>query len=74
MGLSFQTAEERNPVNVTPSTPSVDPCEGLQAQLNEVNQFIDENNLLKHFYMWQELKAQLKDTSAEVIEDAKIIE
>ena len=69
MGLVFKTEEERNPINQSPAQPPVDPCAEIQAQLNEVNQFIDENNLLKHFYMWQELKAQLRDTSAEVIED-----
>lgn len=56
MGFSFQTEEERNPTNVTPPTPPVDPCEALQAQLDELNQFIDENNLLKKFYIWQELR------------------
>lgn len=74
MGLTFQTAEERNPTNQSPAQSPIDPCAEIQAQLNEVNQFIDENNLLKHFYMWQELKAQLRDTGAEVIDDAKIIE
>jgi hypothetical protein len=68
MGFSFVSAEERNPTNQTP-TPAVDPCAEIQAQLDEVNQFIDENNLLKNFYLWQELKAQMYDTSAEVIED-----
>ena len=69
MGFSFVSAEERNPINQTPPPPAVDPCAEIQAQLDEVNQFIDENNLLKNFYLWQELKAQLRDTSAEVIED-----
>jgi hypothetical protein len=81
MGLVFKSEEERNPIKQPLSHEQLqaqkeleNPCNALQAQLDEVNQFIDENNLLKHFYMWQELKAQLKDTSAEVIEDAKIIE
>lgn len=75
MGLTFQTAEERNPINQYPPSheqlqaQKVDPCASIQAQLDEVNQFIDENNLLKNFYMWQELKRQLEGTSAEVIED-----
>jgi len=73
MGLVFKSEEERNPIIQSPTQPPVDPCAELQVQLNEVNQFIDENNLLKHFYMWQELKIQLRDTSAEVIDD-KVIE
>jgi len=72
MGLVFKTEEERNPINHTPAQP-VDPCAELRAQLNEINQFIDENNLLKNFYLWQELKTQLRDTSAEVIEDDKLL-
>jgi hypothetical protein len=69
MGLSFKSEFERNPIVNTPAQPPVDPCAELQAQLDEVNQFIDENNLLKNFYMWQEIKKQMYDTSAEVIED-----
>ena len=56
MGFSFQTEEERNPTNVTPPTPPADPCAEVQAKLDELNQFIDENNLLKNFYLWQELR------------------
>ena len=79
MGLVFKSEEERNPIKQPLSheqlqAQKVDPCEALQLQLDEINQFIDENGLLKSFYMWQELKIQLRDTSAEVIEDAKIIE
>ena len=78
MGLVFKSEEERNPTNYPPSheqlqAQKVNPCEAIQLQLDELNQFIDENGLLKHFYMWQELKAQLRDTSAEVIDD-KVIE
>ena len=69
MGFSFVSAEERNPTNQTPPPPPVNPCAEIQAQLDEVNQFIDENSLLKHFYMWREIKEQLRDTSAEVIEE-----
>jgi len=59
MGLTFLTEEQRNPVNSAPSpspTPSLNHCEAIQAQLDELQQFIDENNLLKNFYMWQELR------------------
>ena len=69
MGLTFLSEEQRNPTNQSPAQPPVNPCVELQAQLDEVNQFIDENNLLKNFYLWQELKKQMYDTSAEVIED-----
>jgi hypothetical protein len=81
MGFSFVSAEERNPTNLPPSHEELQAakvaecsCTDIQAQLDEVNQFIDENNLLKNFYLWQELKAQLKDTSAEVIEDDKLLD
>jgi hypothetical protein len=78
MGLVFKSEEERNPIKQPLSheqlqAQKVDPCEALQLQLDEINQFIDENGLLKSFYMWQELKIQLRDTSAEVIDD-KVIE
>lgn len=72
MGLVFKSEEERNPIIQNPSQPS-NPCADIQAQLDEINQFIDENNLLKHFYMWQELKRQLEGTSAEVIDDDKLL-
>ena len=53
MGFSFQSAEERNTI---------------KAQLDEINEFIDENRLLQKFYAWQALREQMRDTSAEVIE------
>ena len=56
MGLTFLSENDRNPVNQSPAQPPVDPCADLQAQLDELQQFIDENNLLKNFYMWQELR------------------
>jgi hypothetical protein len=74
MGLVFLDEGTRNPINQQPAQPPVDPCTALQAQLDEINEFIDENRLLQKFYAWQELKLQLRDTSAEVIDDAKIIE
>ena len=49
-------------------------CADIQAQLDEVNEFIDENRLLQKFYAWRELKEQLRDTSAEVIEDDKLLD
>ena len=78
MGFEFKSEEERNPtkqplLHEQLQAQKVNPCEALQLQLDEINQFIDENGLLKHFYMWQELKIQLRDTSAEVIDD-KVIE
>jgi hypothetical protein len=74
MGLTFLSEEQRNPIVNTPAQPPVDPCAEIQAQLDEVNQFIDENNLLKNFYMWQEIKKQMFDTNAEVIEDDKLLD
>jgi hypothetical protein len=73
MGLTFLSEEQRNPIINTPTNglPTIDHCAEIRAQLDEVNQFIDENNLLKNFYLWQELKKQMYDTSAEVIEEDK---
>ena len=68
MGLVFKSEEERNPIIQNPSQPE-DQCAEIKAQLDEINQFIDENNLLKNFYMWQEIKHQLEGTGAEVIDD-----
>ena len=56
MGLEFKSEFERNPINQAPAQPPVDPCSAIQAQLDELNQFIDENNLLKNFYLWQQLR------------------
>ena len=79
MGLTFLSEEQRNPIKQPLSheqlqAQKVDPCAEIQAQLDEVNQFIDENNLLKNFYMWQEIKRQMFDTNAEVIEDDKLLD
>jgi len=49
MGIEFKTAEERNPV--------ADPC---AEKVAELEQFIDENNLLQKFYVWQGLKEEFK--------------
>jgi hypothetical protein len=56
MALEFKSEFERNPILSTPAQPPVDPCQSIQAQLDELNQFIDENNLLKNFYLWQQLR------------------
>lgn len=74
MGLTFKSEFERNPIITSPAQPPVDPCEAIKAELAEVNQFIDENNLLKNFYMWQEIKRQMYDTSAEVIDEDKLLD
>jgi len=66
----FKSEEERNPISAQP----VDPCAEVQAKLEEIETFIDENRLLAKFYAWQELKKQMFDTSAEVIEDAKLLD
>ena len=49
MGLQFLDSETRNPTNQAPEQLPVDPCAELQ-------QFIDENNLLQKFYVWQGLR------------------
>ena len=43
-------------------------CADIQAKLDEIEEFIDENRLLQTFYAWKALREQMKDTSAEVIE------
>ena len=78
MGFTFQTEEQRNPILSHEQLQVVKEqdaqkqkemiCADIQAQLDEVNEFIDENRLLQKFYAWRELKEQLRDTSAEVIE------
>jgi len=74
MGFSFQSAEERSP---TPSHEQLQSekltqkemiCADIQAQLDEINEFIDENRLLQTFYAWKALREQMKDKGAEVIE------
>jgi hypothetical protein len=46
-----------------------DSYDSIKAQLDEINEFIDENRLLQKFYAWQALREQLRDTGAEVIEE-----
>ena len=73
MGFSFQSAEERNPTPLSheqlQALKAQDSYDSIKAQLDEINEFIDENRLLQKFYAWQALREQLRDTSAEVIED-----
>ena len=78
MGFEFKSEEQRNPT--PPSHEELQllkvklPCTEVQAQLDEINEFIDENRLLQKFYAWQALRAQMRDTGAEVVEDDKFIE
>ena len=71
MGFEFKSEQERNPVpsHEQLQAQKVDPCAEVQAKLEEIETFIDENRLLQKFYAWQELKKQMFDTGAEVIED-----
>jgi hypothetical protein len=73
MGFSFQSSEARNP---TPQSHeqlqalnAQDSCTEVQAKLSEIEEFIDENRLLQKFFAWQALREQMRDTSAEVIEE-----
>jgi|LakMenEpi03Aug12_release.lakeMendotaPanAssembly.Ray.scaffolds.fasta_scaffold6920597_1 hypothetical protein len=72
MGFEFKSEQDRNPV---PSHEELqlaklkDSCTEIQAKLDEIEEFIDENRLLQKYYLWKELKEQMKDTSAEVIEE-----
>jgi hypothetical protein len=73
MGFEFKSEEQRNPT--PPSHEELqlaklkDSCTEVQAQLDEINEFIDENRLLQKFYAWQALREQMRDTGAEVIEE-----
>jgi hypothetical protein len=73
MGFNFLSEEQRNPT--PPSHEELQllkaksSCTEVQAQLDEINEFIDENRLLQKFYAWQALREQLRDTSTEVIEE-----
>jgi len=83
MGFQFQSEQERNPTPPSHEQLQAEKakqkemiCADIQAQLDEINEFIDENRLLAKFYTWQELRRQLEGTSAEVISDdeAKLLE
>jgi hypothetical protein len=73
MGFEFKSEEQRNPT--PPSHEELqllkakDSYDSIKAQLDEINEFIDENRLLQKFYAWQALREQLRDTGAEVIEE-----
>ena len=75
MGFEFKSEIERNPTPLSHEqlqseklTQKEMICADIQAQLDEINEFIDENRLLAKFYAWQSLREQMKDTSAEVVE------
>ena len=84
MGFSFQTEEQRNPTLSHEQLQVVKEqdaqkqkemiCADIQAKLTEIEEFIDENRLLQKFYAWQELKEQMRDTGAVVIEDDKLLD
>ena len=73
MGFNFLSEEQRNPT--PPSHEELqlaklkDSCAEVQAKLDEIEEFIDENRLLQKFYAWKALREQLRDTGAEVIEE-----
>ena len=73
MGFEFKSEIERNPT--PPSHEELqlaklkDSCTQVEARLSELEEFIDENRLLQKFFAWQALREQLRDTSAEVIEE-----
>lgn len=75
MGFEFKSEQDRNPVQQPPSheqlqlTKLKDSVSQVEAKLVELEEFIDENRLLQTFYAWQSLREQLRDTSAEVIEE-----
>ena len=73
MGFEFKSEEQRNPT--PPSHEDLllaklkDSCTEIQAKLDEIEEFIDENRLLQKFFAWQALREQMLDTGAEVIEE-----
>jgi hypothetical protein len=73
MGFEFKSEIERNPTPLSheqlQALKAQDSYDSIKAQLEEVNEFIDENRLLQKFYAWKAIKEQLRDTGAEVIEE-----
>jgi len=73
MGFEFKSEIERNPTPLSheqlQALKTEDSCDSIKAQLEEVNEFIDENRLLQKFYAWKAIKEQMLDTGAEVIEE-----
>ena len=84
MGFEFRSEQDRNPVSSHEQLQAIKEqdaqkqkemiCADIQAKLTEIEEFIDENRLLQKFYAWQELKEQMRDTGAEVIEDDKLLD
>ena len=72
MGFSFQSAEERNPTPLSheqlQALKAQDSYDTIKAQLDEINEFIDENRLLQKFYAWQAIKAAI-DSGKIVMDD-----
>ncbi len=73
MGFEFKSEIERNPTPLSheqlQALKAQDSCTEVQAKLSEIEEFIDENRLLQKFFAWQALREQMRDTSAEVIEE-----
>lgn len=75
MGLTFKTAEERNPIVNAPAQPPVDPCAEIKAELDLMNQFLEDNGLA---IMYDQYKYILDNpelaTGAEVIDEDKLLD
>jgi len=60
MGLTFLSAEERNPINQAPSQPPVDPCAEIKAERDLLNQFIEETGTAIKFDLWRAAKEEVE--------------
>jgi len=73
MGFEFKSEIERNPTPLSHEQLQAlklqDSCTEVKTKLAEIEEFIDENRLLAKFFAWQALREQMRDTSAEVIEE-----
>ena len=69
MGLTFQTAEERNPTNVAPPAPPVDPCASIKEERDLMNQFLEEMGHAITYDLWKDAKAEVERLQKLAIEN-----
>lgn len=69
MGLVFKSEEERNPTNVTPPAPPVDPCALIKEERDLMNQFLEELGHAITYDLWKSAKEEVEKLQAQYKEN-----
>jgi len=60
MGLTFLSAEERNPVNQVPAQPPMDPCAEIKVERDLMNEFLEDMGHAVTFDLWRAAKDEVE--------------